>query len=135
MHGAVQRDRVSAVETAGYCKGRSTGVSGAVQWRRCTRLHRRSDQRHQIVYLAAHERHFQDAGVLDNRTDARRTRLDHRGIGLNLDGLGHLTHFQDDLDRRIAVDLQHDPSLRECSKSRQSRLQPVRTHWQVRQNV
>ena len=54
---------------------------------------------------------------------------------MNLDLLGHLADFQNDIDHRTRIDLQHDAALYVSPESRQSRFQPIRTKDQVRQNI
>ena len=57
--------------------------------------------------------------------------LDQRRVDLNLDLLGHLTHFQHRVDHRSAVHLQHNSRLYKCAKSRQSRFQFITAQRQV----
>ena len=68
-------------------------------------------------------------------THTRRTCFNHCCISLNLDRFRNLT----DLERRIynnrAIDLQHDPRLRERAKSRQRHLQPVRPQREIWQDI
>ena len=78
---------------------------------------------------------LQDAGVFHNFTDTRIPGFYQGCVGLNLDRLGDLSHFQDHIDDGAAVDFQNDSALYIHPKPRQGGLQPIWANRQVRQNV
>ena len=71
----------------------------------------RACQHDQIGDVAAVERQLQNLLGVDERSDSRTPRLDQRGIRFDRDALLELANFQDGIDNRTAVDLQHDAGL------------------------
>ena len=109
--------------------------STAVVLRGQSVLNGTAGQSDQFRYVAAVERQFENSLGLDNRTDGRTPRLHHGRVRLNFNLLGDLADFEDHIDSRAAVDPQHDSGLYVCPESRQTRLQPIWTQRQVRENI
>ena len=78
---------------------------------------------------------FENACVLDNLADTDASCFHQSGVRLNFDLLGDLADFQNGIDDRTAVDLQHDSRLHKRPESRQRRFQPIWTDRQVRQDI
>ena len=78
---------------------------------------------------------IQDAGIFHHFTDTRIPGFHQSRVGLHLDRLRDLSHFQDDIKNRTAVDFQSYSALHIGAKPRQRRLQPIWSNGKVRQNV
>ena len=95
----------------------------------------RTDRQNQLGRVASIQRQFQDSLRFHSLADTNGSGLHKRRVGLNLDLLGTLTHFERHVNDRIAVYLQHDSGLYERPEAGQSCFQFVRTQRQVRQNI
>ena len=89
----------------------------------------------QVGDLSSVQWQLEDALVLDDLADAGIARLHHRGVRLDRHAFFELSHFQDDVDDRARIDLEHDPGLHEGSKAGQGNLQAIRSEREVRQNI
>ena len=89
----------------------------------------------QIGHVASVERQFQYPFVFDHRTDSRIPRVYESRVRLNFDLFTHLAHFQNHIDNRTGIDLQHDAGPHIGPESWQCGLQSIRTRRQVRHNV
>jgi hypothetical protein len=92
-------------------------------------------QENQVRGVAAVQWKFHDALIVDDLTHTGTARFNHRDVRLNLEGLRHLSHLEDNVDYRIAVHLQHDSGLNIGRETDKSRLEPVRTDGQIRKRV
>ena len=93
----------------GYVSPRKRiAASSAIQRRR---RRRRSGKRNQFDDSPSIQRQFQNTGVLDHLADSRVARFYQGCVRLNLHLLADLSHFQNDVDHRAAVDLQHNSRL------------------------
>ena len=116
--GPVQRVIQSLVQSAGDRKtgpGESVPGIGADEGRR----RRGSGKTDQLHYVPSVQGQIKDARVLNNLADTNGSCFYQGCIRLHLHLLAHLTDFQYWIDHRAAAYLQHDSSLRECTKSRQ----------------
>ena len=94
-----------------------------------------ADGQDQLGCVTSIQRQFQNALCLHGLSDTHSAGLHKRSIGLNLDLLRPLAHFERHVNDWVAVDLQHDSCLDKRSESRQRRFQFVRTERQVRQHI
>ena len=100
-----------------------------------TTLVRDSRKQYQLGDLPAIEGQFQHTDVIDHLTDGRGPRFNQGGIGLDLDGFGHLADLEHRIDHRIVVDLEHNSGLRIRAESRQRGFQSIWANRQVRQYI
>ena len=133
--GAVQTVRQAGLHAAGDLDDNRRVVSAAWIQRALRRGGRHSRQQDQLCNLPSIQRQFKNTGVVDHLTDARVACFHKRGIGLNLDALGNLSHFQQNIQYRVAANLQHDSCSHVATEPRQRRLQPIRTDREIRQRV
>src|SRR5207249_9504349 len=74
-------------------------------------------EQHEFLRVAAVERQFDNARGFHDLTDADAASLDQTRVGLNFNLFGNLADLQDDPDSRIAVNLQHNAGLHECTEA------------------
>src|SRR5438876_4207302 len=123
-------ERVFHAETQSTCR-RNVIRSGEIFWHGNIGLNRGAGKRDQVCHVSSVERQLEDSRILDNLADARASRLYESGVRLDLDLFTDLADFKNQVDDRIAVDLQNNSRLKKAPKSRQSRLEPVRTDCQI----
>ena len=94
-----------------------------------------SRQQDQLGDLPTIQWQLQHASVVDHLADARVACFHKRGVGLNFDRFGNLSHFHQNIKDGVASDLEHDSRSHITTKAGQRRLQAIRTDGEIWQNV
>jgi hypothetical protein len=97
--------------------------------------HRTASEQDELHRIASVQRQIDNLFVIDDRRDADGTRLHHRCVPLDLDGLRHGAQCHGDVDRARIPDVEHDTGLLEARESGHRRGDLVRADGEIGEDV
>ena len=95
----------------------------------------RAGKKHQLGHLPPVQRQLQYPLVVQQRSNTCVPCFHQRCIRLYFDSLGDASHFQDRVDHRVRIDLQHDSGLNKRPEPRQAGFEPIGSHLEALQCI